>query len=437
MKKMLSSLATLLMLAAVSGCNGQGDNPSDTATAFNGISSNTDDLTEETSSAADESEFETADKCVLGIKSLFNDYRWKSFDDTAIKIKISELGTDINGETYLSVTDGKIKTCGDIKEKFTEYCTEEFADRLIADVFCYEEADGGLYYRYYNQSNTATDNYCDTYIESCQALGDNMKISLTAAKDPDYNYNEIADHNFTMELAKENGKWLVSDISPIDGIYYIGYLYKTEEIEAPAETEETISEFPPEDVDCIKTADEYARALQKLYMKYLQNDEKELAFKLDDDPAKGVFFRGFTAYPIIGGEIKTYDDFKSLFTEWCTDEFAEELLKKSLYGNVEGKLYKSHAETPNIGTIYSVGYINDCQIDKNKMYVQFTAVGTDNELFDPADVSDRSPAEDECFTMELVWKNGEWLIADCTNSDVLAFTYSSELTMSMNGGLNY
>lgn len=197
--------------------------------------------------------------------------------------------------------------------------------------------------------------------------------------------------------------------------------------------EKAITELPPNDTDCIKTADEYAKALQLLYIKYLQNDKEKLALTIDEDPSKSVLFRGLNAYPVIDDEIKTYDDFKAIFTEWCTDEFAEALLRKSLYGNVEGKLYKSPVETPNIGPWYSVCYINNCQIDKNKMYVKFTTVGTNNELFDPADiVPDRSPADDEYFEMELVWQNGKWLISDCTNSDVLAFTYDSDLTMSMN-----
>lgn len=190
------------------------------------------------------------------------------------------------------------------------------------------------------------------------------------------------------------------------------------------------AELPPADTDRISVADEYAQAFQSLFLNYLQSEEQKLSVKVDINRSNGVTDL-LTFYPVIDDNIKCYNDLKSIFTEYCTDEYAEGLLNDALYRDFDGMLYKAESELAPMVTFGC--YISGCVLDGNIMTVEFTEIGADNELFDyDKEVYNRSPSHDIHFNMTLVWENEKWLISGCdTYEAVIGYAYRPDITESM------
>ena len=453
MNKILCSVLSAVLLVVLAGCNRENQPPMD--------------LTQSTESEAKTSEIvesinpETlavADKCALRLQSLYNEYCWKDFDDPLIKVEVDPLAVVLEDSVRLNVTDEKIKSVDDIKKIVIQYCTDEFADKLIKS-FCYGEEDGRLYVMYSDKDypRHVSNNYIDTYIKDCKTNDNKMTITFTAVHDPfndRFKYDNTVvktDLDFTMELVNEGDNWLISDLSEIWYYVYIGDFYKVDKDkdkeENITETEEIITEYPPDDIDLIEVADEYAQTFQNLFLDYLQYNSDYLAIRVTDKYKNEhipeyVIYRGRPFFPVEDDYIKCYDDLKRIFTEYCTDEFADELLRDVEYYDIKGKLYRSENEKGNIfaGTVGN--YISDCKIEKNKMIVDIIDVGAENEELFPQRLTEEEMAlqypgahtHDEHFTMTLKWKDGKWLIEDISPwHDQIGYCYRHELTMSQNG----
>lgn len=212
------------------------------------------------------------------------------------------------------------------------------------------------------------------------------------------------------------------------------------------QTEEV--DLPPEDTDCLATANEITIAFQSLYRNYLQVEGSELLFKTDKDI--WVYFDdqpGQAYIPLINDEIRCCDDLKEILTEYCTDEFATELLEKANYRDFEGSLYRPLEDGRiDIGRAQFGCYINECTLDGNKMTVGFIKIGAENDNFDiDTERYDRMSTHDQTFEMTLVWKNGKWFISGLSSSDpsikgrpdplgwadTIAFSYRPDITKLM------
>lgn len=211
--------------------------------------------------------------------------------------------------------------------------------------------------------------------------------------------------------------------------------------------------LPPDNIDPIVIADKYAEAFQTLYMNYLINGNNKAAFHITNtnpttnpdcvllsaDPADEERRFKMHFFPVNNEKVKCYNDLRSLFTEYCTEEFADKELKSEYYRDYNGKLY--WADDDQGGATLMGCYINKCTVEKNKMFVDFIYIGTNNELF-PKDFTQDKWAglnvfvydHDVHFTMTLVWNGEKWLIEDCDEHDAfVGECYRSDWTMSQNG----
>ncbi len=180
--------------------------------------------------------------------------------------------------------------------------------------------------------------------------------------------------------------------------------------------------------ECIAMADEYAKAFQSLFLKYLQYETDELSIKLNKEPSAcitDIFFY----YPVVDGKIKCRDDLKSILIEYCTDAFSEKLLNGAYYRDFGNVLYKADSE---LGTAVKSSYgcyISSCLQEENKITVDFIHIGLENEYFDiDNEIYDRGPAHDTHFNMTLIRENEKWLISDCNDcEDIIGYTYRSDI----------
>lgn len=208
--------------------------------------------------------------------------------------------------------------------------------------------------------------------------------------------------------------------------------------------------LPTDDIDLLAVSDEYLSAYSSLYHKYLQSDYNKFSIYIDFDRSKYVEMKPYPVeapnylgffYPVIDDNIKCYDDLKKIFTEYCTDEYADHLLGHGFYGvykDYEGKLYWYDTDQ---GSATPIGcYIDKCTVDKNKMYVDIIEIGADNKIFTKGlsdeEIAEKYPfslAHDTQFQATMVWNGEKWLIEDCGDEITLGMCYSSEITMSQNG----
>ena len=151
--------------------------------------------------------------------------------------------------------------------------------------------------------------------------------------------------------------------------------------------------------------------------------------------------------PVIDDEIRCCDDLKRILTEYCTYEFAEELLEDANYRDCDGRLCLPLEDGRiDIGMEQFGCYINECTLDGNKMTVGFINIGAENDNFDiDLERYCRMSTHDQTFEMTLVWKNGKWFISDLSSSDPsikgrpcplcwadsIAFSYRPDITKSM------
>lgn len=446
MKKILCAVLSIAMFMSVTSCNLENQPAADSTQA-----AKSDVMNSEIVESNDEEALAVADKCALQLQSLYNEYCWKDFDDPLMKVEIDPLAVVLEDSVRLNVTDEKIKSVDDIKKIVMQYCTDEFADKLIKS-FCYGEEDGKLYVMYSDKDypRHVSQNYVDTYIKDCKADDNKITVTFTAVHDPfnDRFKNDDTvvktDLDFTMELVNEGGNWLISDLSEIWYYVYIGDFYKVDKDkeENVTQTEEIITEYPPDDIDCIAVADEYAQTFHELFLDYLQIQSENLAIKVDDDDySKSVMYRGGPFFPVVDDNIRCYDDLKKIFTEYCTDKYADKILKEANYYDIKGKLYRYGYEWGDMTAAEFGNYIESCKIEKNKMIVDIISIGADNKEFFPQGLTEEEiikqceaiPSHDEHYTMTLKWKDGKWLIDSIDpKKESLGYCYRHDLTMSQN-----
>lgn len=192
--------------------------------------------------------------------------------------------------------------------------------------------------------------------------------------------------------------------------------------------------LPPEETDCLTAANECALAFQSLFLKYLQYEENELSIKVEMDYALLINEKGASFFPVVDDEIKCYDDLKKFFMEYCTDEFAQELLDKAVYRDFDGKLYKADNGLAPAARYQYGCYINNCVLDGNQIIVDVINIGADNENFDiDLEYYCRMMEHDQQFNMTLIWENEHWLISDISNGyeDKIGYSYRKDITRSM------
>lgn len=345
-----------------------------------------------------------------------------------------------------------------------EYCADEFAAVLLEAVH-YRDFEGRLY-------KPAEDGRVDIgraqfgcYINECTLDGNKMAVGFIEIGAENDNFDidlerycrmSTHDQTFEMTLVWKNGKWFISDLSssdpsikgrpcPLCWADSIAFSYREDitkaqhgEISPTIDSQTDNTEFPPRDTDCLAVANEITIAFQTLYRNYLQVEESELSFKIDRN-STDVYFDdrpGLGYIPVIDGEIRCCDDLKRILTEYCTDEFAVELLKEANYRDFEGRLYRPREDgRVGIGKAQFGCYIDESTRNHKEMTVSFISIGAENENFDiDLERYSRMTTYDQPFEMTLVWKNGKWLISGLSSlgwADTIAFSYREDITKSM------
>ncbi len=195
-----------------------------------------------------------------------------------------------------------------------------------------------------------------------------------------------------------------------------------------AEINTEATEPTSEERSLFSQADECARDFQKLFLNYLQNDPDKLCLTLEKAPSA----YSSSYYSVVDDEIKGLKDIKGILREYCTEELSEKLLKDALYLEDEKGLYKGTREGGSLAEQTYGCYISDCFLKEDKMLVEFTEIGTDNEDFEiDREKYRQTPERDRRFIMTLVRDNGKWLISDCgVYKEIIGYAYRSDIAMS-------
>ncbi|MDE7195033.1 MAG: hypothetical protein K2O14_13855 [Oscillospiraceae bacterium] len=448
-KRILYLSAAFFLLALAAGCGNTETRSA--ADLQSGMTYDTDAHTEEVDLPPKDTDcLAVANEITIAFQSLYRNYLQNEPGELAFTIsRDSSLMLQDNGMGFMPVVDDEIKCRDDLKNVLTEYCTDEFAERLL-DEAVYRDFDGKLFKAWETGLSDPGRAQFGCYIEDC-VLDENILtvhfISIGAENenfDIDtevYCRNPINDEPFDIMLVWENGRWFISDINGLTDESCIAFSYR-EDItksmhEAKAETSpdprtEEI-DLPPEDTDCLAVADECALAFQSLFLKYLQYEESELSIKFHDDPSSWItdpiFYR-----PVINDQIKCCDDLKSIMMEYCTDNFAQELLDNAHYRDYDNAFYKGECELAPAAKYQFGCYINDCVLDGNKMTVDLINIGSENKNFDiDLEYYVRMMMYDQPFEMTLIWESGKWLISDISDGyeDKIGYSYRPEITKSM------
>lgn len=453
MKRVFLFLTIICVIAAATGC-GSTETSGDSAVQ-----------TEEIDLPPEDTDFlAVANEITIAFQSLYRNYLQVEGEELLFKIDKDYSSAvyfdDQPGYGYLPLINDEIRCCEDLKKILMEYCTDEFATVLLEAVH-YRDFEGRLYKPFEDGRVDIGRAQFGCYIDQCTLDGNKMTVGFIEIGAENENFDidterycrmSMHDRPFEMDLLWKNGKWFISDLSNSDPSIKgrpcsicladtIAFSYREDitksmheaqaEMSPDTRTEET--DLPPEDTDCLAVADECALAFQSLFLKYLQYEESELSIKFNDDPsswiAEPVFYR-----PVIDDQIKCRDDLKNILTEYCTDNFAQELLDNAHYRDYDNAFYKGECELAPAAKYQFGCYINDCIIDGNKMTVDLINIGSENKNFD-IDLEHyvRMMMYDQPFEMTLVWESGKWLISDISDGyeDKIGYSYRSDITKSM------
>lgn len=225
MKKFLSFFCCFFVLIATAGCNNT-EKQSDTNPTTDAQTENICLPSAETDCLA------VADKYAQAFQSLF--LKYLQFETEELSIKVNKDPSDRITDIffYYPVVDDEVKCYSDLKNIFVEFCTDEYAEKLLSSAL-YRDFNNALY-KADSEKGTAAKSAFGCYINGFTLDGNKMTVDFIniGADNNSFDIDEeiydrcpAHDMHFNMTLVWENNVWLISDCG---GGYedIIGYKYR-------------------------------------------------------------------------------------------------------------------------------------------------------------------------------------------------------------------
>lgn len=183
--------------------------------------------------------------------------------------------------------------------------------------------------------------------------------------------------------------------------------------------DQTVEECDPIDksLNCEEILLDRAESLQILMRDYLRYDPRQVVFEIGEWDGNG--------YPVLSDWLKTYDDFKNLFSDKIYGDYLDRLCSWSpRLSEIDGRLYLIEPEGVNayLGTFetWYLGY----EITDEKIIGHFARLGgvEDIGLDDPEYLNDESNYSFYDITVQNI--NGQYVLTDCNGDDPQEAYYS-------------
>lgn len=176
--------------------------------------------------------------------------------------------------------------------------------------------------------------------------------------------------------------------------------------------DQTVEECDPIDksLNCEEILLDRAESLQILMCHYLHFDEKEVVFDIGEKDENG--------YPVLSDSLKTYDDFKKLFSDKIYGGYLDRLCSWSpQLIEIGDRLYLIEPDTINayLGT-FETWYLG-CEVTDEKIIGHFARLGgvEDIGLDDPEYLNDESNYSFYDITVQNI--DGQYVLTDCNGDD--------------------
>lgn len=176
--------------------------------------------------------------------------------------------------------------------------------------------------------------------------------------------------------------------------------------------DQSVKECDPIDksLNCEEILLDRAESLQILMCDYLHFDEREVVFEIGEEDENG--------YPILSDWLKTYDDFKKLFSDKIYGNYLDLLCSWSpRLAEINGRLYLIEPNTANayLGT-FETWYLG-CEVTDEKIIGHFARLGgvEDIGLDDPEYLNDESNYSFYDITVQNI--DGQYVLTDCNGDD--------------------
>lgn len=175
--------------------------------------------------------------------------------------------------------------------------------------------------------------------------------------------------------------------------------------------DQTVEECDPIDkgLNCEEILLDRAESLQILMCDYLNFDRRNVVFEIGEEDENG--------YPVLSDWLKTYDDFKNLFSDKIYEGYLDRLCSWSpRLSEIDGRLYFIDSEgDAYIGTFetWYLGY----EVTDEKIIGHFARLGgvEDIGLDDPEYLNDESKYSFYDITVQNI--DGQYVLIDCKGDD--------------------
>ena len=210
-------------------------------------------------------------------------------------------------------------------------------------------------------------------------------------------------------------------------------LSDTENAAEPAETAEPLFT----DEEAFALGDSCAKDLQRLYLDYLYFEEEFLKLQPTGNTEYAAYDEEespdsrFLYFEVESDTIRSFDELKAVFREFCTEKYAMKLLQKESvhYKDIDGKLYMLPTELCFMG-IRDAYLTSWEQRGEDEIVFMFTYIGDDLLEVDPsvyyAEDYVHDTNYDHPFTMTVIRQDGKWLISDCDDPSIIGYVYRAD-----------
>lgn len=176
--------------------------------------------------------------------------------------------------------------------------------------------------------------------------------------------------------------------------------------------DQTVEECDPIDksLNCEEILLDRAESLQILMCDYLNYDRREVVFEIGEEDENG--------YPVLSDWLKTYDDFKRLFSDKIYGDYLDNICSwYTRLTEIDGRLYRIEpiGVGAYIGTFetWYLGY----EVTDKKIIGHFARLGgvEDIGLDDPEYLNDESNYSFYDITVQNI--GGQYVLTDCKGDD--------------------